>query len=78
MQARWIKPEIYYVVEENFPAHFYAELSRTDGQRRELYSHLAFMSELALPAATHDVRFLAEADFEAHEARVYSIGLCVG
>ena len=58
---------------ENFPAHFYVELSRTERANEENYIQaiLPLVSELGLPVvATHDVRFLAEADFEAHEARV--------
>ena len=58
---------------ENFPAHFYVELSRMGRVNEENYIQaiLPLVSELGLPVvATHDVRFLTEADFEAHEARV--------
>ena len=56
-----------------FPDRFYLELQRTGRPREEEYLHRAV--ELALAAqvpvvATNDVRFLAAADFEAHEARV--------
>jgi len=52
---------------------FYLEVQRTGRNGEALYSEavLDLASERAVPAvATHDVRFLTRAEFEAHEARV--------
>jgi DNA polymerase III subunit alpha len=56
-----------------FPGRFYLELQRVGRAGEEDYLGPAVLlaQELSLPVvATNDVRFLAEADFEAHEARV--------
>jgi DNA polymerase-3 subunit alpha len=56
-----------------FPNRFYLEVSRVGKPQENDYIHaivkLAETHELPL-VATNDVRFLAEDDFEAHEARV--------
>ncbi len=59
--------------QEIFPRAFYLELQRLGKPREEDYieAALALARECACPVvATNDVRFLAEDDFEAHEARV--------
>ncbi len=56
-----------------FGGDFYVELQRTGRSREDVYlqAAVAFAAEVGLPVvATNDVRFLAAADFEAHEARV--------
>lgn len=56
-----------------FPQRFYLELSRTGRPGEEDYLHaaVALATEYDCPVvATNDVRFLAPAEFEAHEARV--------
>jgi DNA polymerase-3 subunit alpha len=56
-----------------FDDRFYVELTRTERPGEESYLQaaldLASQSEVAV-VATNDVRFLEEADFETHEARV--------
>lgn len=56
-----------------FPKRFYLEIQRTDRAEEETYNRLvvALAERLSIPlVATNDVRFIAEEDFEAHEARV--------
>lgn len=56
-----------------FPRRFYLELQRTNRRDESTYNDaiLKLAEELKLPVvATNDVRFLSEADFHAHEARV--------
>lgn len=56
-----------------FPQRFYIELQRAGlpGQEALVLASVPFAAELGLPVvATHPVQFLAEEDFEAHEARV--------
>lgn len=56
-----------------FPDSFYLELQRTKREQEEDYIYAAVKLALAhhVPVvATNDVRFLYQADFEAHEARV--------
>lgn len=56
-----------------FPDAYYLELQRTgrNGEEDVLHASVALAGELDLPVvATNDVRFLAQGDFEAHEARV--------
>ncbi|RTL03644.1 MAG: DNA polymerase III subunit alpha, partial [Lysobacterales bacterium] len=56
-----------------FPEAFYLELQRTGrpGETEYLARAVELAAERGLPVvATNDVRFLARADFEAHEARV--------
>ncbi len=56
-----------------FPGRFYIELQRTGQPLQEEYNRLAvgLARELTLPVvATHNVRFLSQEDFEAHEIRV--------
>ncbi len=56
-----------------FPQRFYIELQRAGlpGQEALVQASVPFAAELGLPiVATHPVQFLAEDDFEAHEARV--------
>jgi len=56
-----------------FPDRFYIELQRTGRDQEQQYEHaaLAIAGELKLPVvASNDVRFLEQADFKAHEARV--------
>jgi DNA polymerase-3 subunit alpha len=57
----------------HFPDRFYLEIQRTGREQEAQYEaaalHLA--AELDLPVvASNDVRFLEQADFQAHEARV--------
>ncbi|MDO8697638.1 MAG: DNA polymerase III subunit alpha, partial [Pseudomonas sp.] len=59
-----------------FPERFYLELQRTSRVNDEEYLHLAVaLAERcgAALVATNDVRFIKQADFEAHETRV-----CIG
>lgn len=70
----------YHLVEERlsrwldyFSDCFYLELQRTEREQEEDYIHAVVKLALAhqIPVvATNDVRFLYQADFEAHEARV--------
>ncbi|RMG58682.1 MAG: DNA polymerase III subunit alpha [Gammaproteobacteria bacterium] len=56
-----------------FPERYYLELIRTgrEGEDEVIAGSLEIAERLGLPlVATNDVRFLAEEDFEAHEARV--------
>jgi len=56
-----------------FPDHFYLELQRThrDGEENYIQSTLMLAEKFSVPVvATNDVRFMHQADFEAHEARV--------
>jgi len=56
-----------------FPQRYYLELQRTGRPEEETYLHAAVQLALThqIPVvATNDVRFLARADFTAHEARV--------
>ncbi len=56
-----------------FPDRYYLELVRTgrEGEDEVIEGSVALAARLGLPVvATNDVRFLAEEDFEAHEARV--------
>ena len=56
-----------------FPDSFYLELQRTEREQEEDYIYAAVKLALVhhVPVvATNDVRFLYQADFEAHEARV--------
>ena len=58
-----------------FDDRFYLELTRTGhaGEEDVLQQTLTSAAENAVPVvATNDVRFLHEADFNAHEARVYA------
>jgi DNA polymerase-3 subunit alpha len=55
-----------------FPQRFYIELQRAGlhGQEALVRSSVPLAAELGLPVvATHPVQFLAEEDFDAHEAR---------
>jgi len=55
-----------------FAERFYIELQRTNRQSEDKYIEgaLTLADEFGLPVvATNDVRFLAQADFDAHEAR---------
>lgn len=57
----------------HFGNHFYLELSRTNrlGEAQYLQEALKIATQFQLPiVATNDVRFLKEADFDAHEIRV--------
>ncbi|MBP8184975.1 MAG: PHP domain-containing protein, partial [Pseudomonas sp.] len=59
-----------------FPERFYLELHRTNRVNDEEYLHLAvaLAERCGAPlVATNDVRFIKQADFEAHETRV-----CIG
>ena len=59
--------------QQYFPDHFYLELHRTNRSGEQDYCEkaLRLAEENAIPVvATNDVRFLAQEDFEAHEARV--------
>ncbi len=56
-----------------FPRRYYLELARTGraGEDRYVAEAVALADALELPlVATNDARFLAAADFDAHEARV--------
>ncbi|PZP29346.1 MAG: DNA polymerase III subunit alpha [Roseateles depolymerans] len=56
-----------------FPQRFYIELQRAGlpGQEALVQASVPLAAELGLPVvATHPIQFLAEEDFEAHEARV--------
>ncbi|MCE4539316.1 DNA polymerase III subunit alpha [Pelomonas sp. P7] len=56
-----------------FPGRFYIELQRAGlpGQEALVQASVPLAAELGLPVvATHPIQFLAEEDFEAHEARV--------
>ena len=56
-----------------FPERYYLELHRTGrpGEEAYLEDALTLAAEFDLPVvATNDVRFIDEADFDAHEARV--------
>jgi DNA polymerase-3 subunit alpha len=56
-----------------YPKRFYIELQRAGlpGQEALVRASVPFAAKLGLPVvATHPVQFLAEEDFEAHEARV--------
>ena len=56
-----------------FPNRFYLEIQRTGRVNEALYNErvVALADALSCPlVATNDVRFLSEADHEAHEARV--------
>jgi len=56
-----------------FPQRFYIELQRAGlpGQEALVQASVPLAAELQLPVvATHPVQFLAESDFDAHEARV--------
>ncbi len=58
---------------ESFPDSFYLEVHRTgrDAEEIHLTEAVALASTTGTPlVATNDVRFLAAADFDAHEARV--------
>ena len=62
--ARWL---------ELFGDRFYIDIHRTGREQEELYLFEAveLASAFGVPlVATNDVRFIAETDFEAHEARV--------
>ena len=57
----------------DFPDRFYIELQRTAREQEPLYEQRAIQlaSLLDCPVvASNDVRFMAQADFRAHEARV--------
>lgn len=57
----------------HFPDRFYLEIQRTDRKDEAIYNEKAIKlaENLELPlVATHDVCFMEEADYEAHEARV--------
>jgi DNA polymerase-3 subunit alpha len=57
----------------HFPGRFYLEVQRTGNPQEEYYIQAALevAEKNQLPVvATNDVRFLAQDDFEAHEARV--------
>jgi len=59
-----------------FPERFYVEVQRTNRARDEEYVHaaVALADKLGAPlVATNDVRFIKQADFDAHETRV-----CIG
>lgn len=59
--------------QQYFPGRFYMELTRTGHQQEETYVQrgLALAQEMNVPVvATNAVRFLAQDDYEAHEARV--------
>lgn len=56
-----------------FPDRFYLEMQRSDRENESFYNEkiLDIAKELSCPVvATNDVRFMDEADFAAHEARV--------
>ena len=56
-----------------FADRFYLELMRTDREGEALYNQavLGIADEMLIPiVASNDVRFLKQADFDAHEARV--------
>nr|CAA6807271.1 MAG: DNA polymerase III alpha subunit (EC [uncultured Thiotrichaceae bacterium] len=56
-----------------FPGRYYLELQRTGREGEEEYLHAAVdiaLAESVPVVATNDVRFIAESDFYAHEARV--------
>ncbi|HEY6530566.1 MAG TPA: DNA polymerase III subunit alpha [Cellvibrionaceae bacterium] len=56
-----------------FPDRYYIELTRTQRSGEETYIHqvVSLADQLSLPlVATNDVRFLAQSQFEIHEARV--------
>ena len=56
-----------------FPGRFYLELQRAGlpGQEALVQATVPLAAELQLPVvATHPIQFLAEEDFDAHEARV--------
>jgi len=56
-----------------FPDRFYLELQRSGREHEERYLHaaVALAGEKNLPVvATNDVRFIEQAEFDAHEARV--------
>jgi len=56
-----------------FPGRYYLELQRTGrlGEEDYLHTAVAIAAEQQVPVvASNDVRFIAESDFEAHEARV--------
>ncbi|MEO3692398.1 DNA polymerase III subunit alpha [Roseateles paludis] len=56
-----------------FPGRFYLELQRAGlpGQESLVQATVPLAAELQLPVvATHPIQFLAEEDFDAHEARV--------
>lgn len=58
---------------ETFPNNFYLEISRVGKAQEEEYIRLVleFAAKNQVPVvATNDVRFLANDDYEAHEARV--------
>jgi DNA polymerase-3 subunit alpha len=58
---------------EHFPDRYYLELVRTGRENEEAYLQAAvdLAAATGTPVvATNDVRFLAKADFEVHEARV--------
>jgi DNA polymerase-3 subunit alpha len=57
----------------HFPNHFYIELQRKQRENEERYlqSVLPLAEKLSVPVvATNDLRFMDQADFDAHEARV--------
>ncbi|WEK29946.1 MAG: DNA polymerase III subunit alpha [Candidatus Pseudomonas phytovorans] len=59
-----------------FPERFYVEVQRTNRARDEEYVHavVALADKFGAPlVATNDVRFIKQADFDAHETRV-----CIG
>jgi len=56
-----------------FPERFYLELQRTGREHEERYLHASvkLAADKNIPVvATNDVRFIEQADFDAHEARV--------
>lgn len=56
-----------------FPGRFYIEIQRNGRKLQEEYIRLALplANDCGLPlVATHDVRFISQEDFEAHEIRV--------
>jgi len=56
-----------------FPDRFYVELQRTGREREDAYNQLGvrLAAKAGVPVvATNDVRFIADDDFGAHEARV--------
>ncbi len=58
---------------QDFPDRFYIELQRTGREQETRYENqvLQLAGQLACPVmASNDVRFLAEEDFHAHDARV--------
>jgi len=59
--------------QKNFPNRFYLEIQRIEKPHEVIYNpaiiSLALEKNLPL-VATNDVRFIAESDFDAHEARV--------